>query len=353
METVVVNNETKKPHVVCIPVPAQSHIKCMLKLARVLHHKGLEVTFVNTQSNHKRLLKSAGSHDLEDAPGFHFKTVPDGLPSTSDADNIPSQTWRQLSNYLATNFFHSFLILVSEFETPVTCIISDGLMNFAKTYDVAKTLNVPIILYWTLSTSGFMGYYQAKVLVEKGLVPLKGSSITKKDTNNSNFNGYSLWKEEPECIQWLLSKEPTSVVYVNFGSLALMSLKDLIEFGWGLVNSNHYFLWIIRTDLVDGGSLVLPPELEEGIKRRGFIASWCSQEEMCKEWEVGMEIGKNVSRHEVEKLVRELMDGIKGKRLRMRAMEWKTKAKIATALNGSSTLNIEGLVHEITMLSRN
>ncbi|PWA41610.1 UDP-glucuronosyl/UDP-glucosyltransferase [Artemisia annua] len=340
METVVVNNETKKPHVVCIPVPAQSHIKCMLKLARVLHHKGLEVTFVNTQSNHKRLLKSAGSHDLEDAPGFNFKTVPDGLPSTSDADNIPN-----------------------------------GLMNFAKTYDVAKTLNVPIILYWTHSANGFMGYYQEKVLVEKGLVPLKDESYL--------TNGYtdSLWKEEPECIQWLLSKEPTSVVYVNFGSLAVMSLKDLIEFGWGLVNSNHYFLWIIRTDLVDGGSLVLPPELEEGIKRRGFIASWCSQEEvlnhpsiggflthggwgsviqslsagvpmlcwpvdqdqrinciqMCKEWEVGMEIGKNVSRHEGEKLVRELMDGIKGKRLRMRAMEWKTKAEIATALNGSST----------------
>ncbi|GJV58836.1 hypothetical protein Tco_1464936, partial [Tanacetum coccineum] len=34
------------------------------------------------------------------------------------------------------------------------------------------------------------------------------------------------------------------------------------------------------TDLVDGGSLALPPELEEGIKRRGFIASWCSQEEV-------------------------------------------------------------------------
>ena len=177
METLVVNNQNKKPHVVCIPVPAQSHIKCMLKLARVLHHTGLDVTFVNTQSNHKRLLKSAGSHDLDDVPGFHFKTVPDGLPSTPDADNIPNQTWRQLSNYLATNFFDSFLNLVSEFEIPVTCIISDGLMNFAKTYDLANTLNVPIILYWTLSASGFMGYYQAKVLVEKGLVPLKGYFI--------------------------------------------------------------------------------------------------------------------------------------------------------------------------------
>ncbi|GKB58323.1 UDP-glycosyltransferase 85C1-like protein [Tanacetum coccineum] len=149
--------------------------------------------------------------------------------------------------------------------------------------------------------------------------------------------------------------------------------------------------------MVDGGSLALPTELEEGIKRRGFIASWCSQEEvlgypsifgflthggwgsvieslstgvpmlcwavsqdqrinciqMCKECEVRMKIGKKVNRHEVEKLVRELMDGIKGKRLRKKAMECKTKAEIVTAPNGSSTMNIQELVHEITMLSRN
>nr|GEV27191.1 UDP-glycosyltransferase 85C1-like [Tanacetum cinerariifolium] len=82
----------------------------------------------------------------------------------------------------------------------------------------------------------------------------------------------------------------------------------------------------IGTDLVDGGSLALPPELEEGIKRRGFMASWCCQEErinciqMCKEWDVGMEIGENVNRDEVEKLLRELMDGIRGKRLRKKSI---------------------------------
>ncbi|GKA62127.1 hypothetical protein Tco_0761646, partial [Tanacetum coccineum] len=49
---------------------------------------------------------------------------------------------------------------------------------------------------------------------------------------------------------------------------------------------------------------------------------------MCKEWEVGMEIGANVNRDDVEKLARELMDRIKGKRLRKTYIEWKTKSKI-------------------------
>ncbi|PWA43718.1 UDP-glucuronosyl/UDP-glucosyltransferase [Artemisia annua] len=169
------------------------------------------------------------------------------------------------------------------------------------------------------------------------------NQITEKESVNSNFSGYSLWKEEPECIEWLQSKEVNSVVYVNFGSSAVMSLQDLLEFGWGLVNNNHFFLWIIRTDLVYGKPV-----------RKGFIARWCSQEEvlkhpsvggflthggwgsvieslsagvpmvcwpfshdqrvncrqMCKEWEVGMEIEGNLKRDVEEKLVRELMDGI-------------------------------------------
>nr|GEU72381.1 UDP-glycosyltransferase 85C1-like [Tanacetum cinerariifolium] len=477
--------DEKKPHVVFIPIPAQSHIKCMLKLARLLHHKGLQITFVNTQSNHNRLLKSA--HDLDDTPGFQFKTIPDGLSSTLEDEDKPGETLNQVAKYLEANFLDSFLALVAGLETPVNCIISDGLMVFTKTPLAAEKLGVPIMLYWTFAACGFMAYYQAKVLMEKGIVPLQDESyltngyidtvidwipgmegiclrdlpnlilatkpddhalnyfveaakaadkvshiiihsfdeleatlikelksiflqiytvgpqqlllnrITEKETVKSKFNGYSLWKEEPECVQWIRSKEPDSVVYVNFGSLTVISLQDLLEFGWGLANSNQYFLWIIRTNLLDGKPVVLPEELKEVIKARGFIASWCSQEEvlnhpsvggflthggwgsvieslsagvpmvcwpgshdqrvncrqMCKKWEVGMELEGDVKRVEVEKLVRELMEGTEGKRMRKKCLEWKKMAEIATGPNGSSSINVEKLANEITMLSKN
>ncbi|KAM0011725.1 putative UDP-glucuronosyl/UDP-glucosyltransferase [Helianthus debilis subsp. tardiflorus] len=210
-----------------------------------------------------------------------------------------------------------------------------------------------------------------------GPLQLLVNQITENDAKTTNFNGYSLWKEEPECVQWLHSNEPNSVVYVNFGSITVMSFENLVEFGWGLVNSNHNFLWIIRTDLVDGKPVTLPQELEEEIKGRGFIASWCSQEEVLNhpsvggflthggwgsviesltagvpmEWEVGMMIEGEVKRDEVEKIVRELMEGVEGNRMRKNAMEFKKKAEIATAPNGSSSLNIEELVNEITNLS--
>ncbi|KAI7733839.1 hypothetical protein M8C21_027748 [Ambrosia artemisiifolia] len=221
--------------------------------------------------------------------------------------------------------------------------------------------------------------------------------LLNEETKNLSFKGYSLWNEEPKCIEWLQSKEPDSVLYVNFGSLTVMSLQDVLEFGWGLVNSNHYFLWIVRTDLVDGKPAVLPRELEETVKKKGFIASWCSQKEvlnhpsvggflthggwgsvieslsagmpmicypfvgdqqancrqMCKEWAVGLEIERVVKRDVVEKVVRVLMEGVEGERVWKKALEWKKMAEMATSCNGSSYLDVHKLANVIIELSRN
>lgn len=81
--------------------------------------------------------------------------------------------------------------------------------------------------------------------------------------------GYSLWKEETECLQWLNSKETNSVVYVNFGSLVVLTPEQLLEFGWGLANTKLPFFWVIRPDLVVGKSAILPPEFEAETEDRG------------------------------------------------------------------------------------
>jgi hypothetical protein len=71
---------TDKPHAVCIPYPMQSHIKAMLKFAKLLHCKGFHITFVNTEFNHQRFLNSRDPKSLDGLPDFQFKTIPDSLP---------------------------------------------------------------------------------------------------------------------------------------------------------------------------------------------------------------------------------------------------------------------------------
>lgn len=90
----------------------------------------------------------------------------------------------------------------------------------------------------------------------------------------------NLWKEENRPLMWLDSKKLNSVVYVNFGSITLMTPGQLIEFAWGLANSQLDFLWILRPDIVSGEKVVLPPKFLEEIKERGMLASWCPQERL-------------------------------------------------------------------------
>lgn len=97
----------------------------------------------------------------------------------------------------------------------------------------------------------------------------------------------SLWTEDTECLDWLDTKEPNSVVYVNFGSTTVMTNEQLVEFSWGVANSNKTFLWIIRPGLVAGDSAVVPPEFLEETKGRGKLASWCPQEQVLTHSAIG------------------------------------------------------------------
>ncbi|THG16984.1 hypothetical protein TEA_004853 [Camellia sinensis var. sinensis] len=165
-----------KPHAVCVPYPAQGHVNPMLKLAKLLHLRGFHITFVNTEYNHNRLLRSRGPNSLDGLPDFRFKTIPDGLPPW-DADS--TQDIPSLCDSTSKNCLVPFSNLISKLNhpssspdvPPVTCIVSDASMSF--TLDAAEEFGVPEVLFWTPSASGVLGYSYYKHLVERDLVPLK------------------------------------------------------------------------------------------------------------------------------------------------------------------------------------
>jgi UDP:flavonoid glycosyltransferase YjiC (YdhE family) len=219
------------------------------------------------------------------------------------------------------------------------------------------------------------------------------SFLNQTPQNNLASLGSSLWKEDTKCLEWLESKDARSVVYVNFGSITVMTPEKLLEFAWGLANSKKPFLWIIRPDLVIGGSSILSSEFENEISDRGLIVGWCSQEEVlnhpsiggflthcgwnstiesicagvpmlcwsyfadqptncryiCSEWEIGIKIDTNVKREEVEKLINELMVGEKGKKMRQKAIELKKKAKENTSPGGCSYMNLDKVIQKVIL----
>ncbi|XP_031491610.1 (R)-mandelonitrile beta-glucosyltransferase-like [Nymphaea colorata] len=201
----------------------------------------------------------------------------------------------------------------------------------------------------------------------------------------------SLWKEDDLCLAWLDKQRPESVVYVNFGSSTVLTPQQLVEFAWGVANCKHPFLWVIRPDLVEGQGSVLPPEFRAETEERGFLASWCPQERVlshpsigpflthcgwnsilesicagvpmlcwpffaeqptncryaCDNWGIGVEIEGEVKRGEVERLIRLVMEGEKGKEMRERAKRLKHEAEKAVQPGGSSYCDLERLLNEV------
>ncbi|ONK74103.1 uncharacterized protein A4U43_C03F2800 [Asparagus officinalis] len=205
----------------------------------------------------------------------------------------------------------------------------------------------------------------------------------------------SLWKEEDRgYTEWLNQQRPSSVIYVNFGSIITITTEELVEFAWGLANSNHPFLWVIRHDLVCGRSAVLPKDFLDKTKERSYILSWCSQDEVishksiggflshcgwnstlesinsgvpmicwprfddqnmnaryvCKEWGFGIEIDEDVKRGQVTSKVKELMEGEKGDEIRKNVVYWRERAKKAATQGGSSYENINELIEDINLV---
>ncbi|OWM79967.1 7-deoxyloganetin glucosyltransferase-like [Punica granatum] len=476
-----------KPHAVVVPYPTQGHVTPLLNLAKLLHHRGFHITFVNTEYNHRRLLKSRGPDFLNGLPSFRFETIPDGLPP-SDANatqDVPSLCDSINKNCLP--YFRELLLKLNTMASkgeipPVSCIVPDGVMTF--TLEAADEIGVPKLILWTASACGLLGYMHYKHLIEKGIVPFKdpnfltnvcldtlldwipGSKVmrlkdmpsfirtTDPDDIMLNFFvleaernkeataiilhtveefehnviealrtmlpplyaigplqhlleqvpdpelksiGSNLWKEDRGCFEWLDTKAPNSVILVNFGSITVMSAEHLVEFAWGLANSNKSFLWVIRPDLIYGKSAVLPPDFVSSTKGRGLLMSWIPQEEVlnhpaigaflthngwnstlesmcagvpmicwpfyaeqqtncrysCTEWGIGMQISSDVKRDEVEGLVREMMEGEKGKKMRNKALEWMKAAKEAnTAPLGSSYVNLEAVISKVLLTSK-
>jgi hypothetical protein len=60
-----------------------------------------------------------------------------------------------------------------------------------------------------------------------------------------------------------------------------------------------------------------------------------------------MEINHYVKREEVEAIVKQMMEGEEGKRMKNNALQWKKKAEAAASIGGSSYNNFNKFISEV------
>ncbi|KAG5541762.1 hypothetical protein RHGRI_021555 [Rhododendron griersonianum] len=289
---------------------------------------------------------------------------------------------------------------------PITCIVCDGIMTFP--LKVAKELDVPCALFWTPSACGFLGYSYCRKLVEKGLTPLKDESCLTNGYLDTvvdflpAMEGIRLRDlpgvvrtTNPDDFMLNFAINETDKAYKG-SAIFINTIVDLERGALDALSKMFppvYAIGPLQPDLVLGESAAFPPEFEAEIKERGLLLTWTAQEKIlrhpsvggflthcgwnsllesivggvpmicwdfggeqttncwfaCKHWGLGLEITE-VKRAEVERLVRELMVGESGKKMKSKAMEWKKVVEDAvTAPAGSSYMNFDNLVNEVLL----
>lgn len=212
--------------------------------------------------------------------------------------------------------------------------------------------------------------------------------LDKRLSEDKNY-GFSLFTaKSTECIEWLNSKQPSSVVYVSFGSLVILNEDQMMELATGLKQSGCFFLWVVRETETNK----IPKNYVDETGEKGLIVSWSPQLEVLAHksvgcflthcgwnstleglslgvpmigmphwtdqptnakfvedvWKVGVRVKAEadgfVRREEIVRCVGEVMEGEKGKEIRKNAEKWKVLAREAVSEGGSSDKSIDEFV---------
>ncbi|XVE80839.1 hypothetical protein DITRI_Ditri15bG0012700 [Diplodiscus trichospermus] len=210
------------------------------------------------------------------------------------------------------------------------------------------------------------------------------------EDRNYGLNLFPL--DSSTSINWLSSKPAGSVIYVSFGSMACLNMKQMEEVAWGLKQSNYYFLWVVRAT----EEAKLPKEFREETGDKGLIVNWSPQLEVLSNeavgcflthcgwnstmealslgvpmvampqwtdqmtnakfvadiWKMGVRVKADkegiVCKGEIESCVRQVIEGERSREMKENVKKWRDLAVEAVSKAGSSDKNIDILVSKLT-----
>ncbi|KAJ0700683.1 putative scopoletin glucosyltransferase [Helianthus annuus] len=101
-------------------------------------------------------------------------------------------------------------------------------------------------------------------------------SLCSKNTEDKLERGKKSAIDEHQCLRWLDSKAPNSVIYVSFGSMVKVPSSQLYEIAMALEACDENFIWVVRNDQ----EAMITDGFEARIKAKGkglIIKGWAPQ----------------------------------------------------------------------------
>nr|DAD33981.1 TPA_asm: hypothetical protein HUJ06_004621 [Nelumbo nucifera] len=447
------------PHFLVVTFPAQGHINPSLQFAKRLIGIGAQVTFATSVSAHRRMLNACNPDGLTFAPfsDGHDDDAsnPSAASNTSSREGCPvtclvytlllpwaadvarnldvpsALLWIHSSATVFDIYYYNFtgygdLICntnnkndssytielpglppltsrdLPSFLLPSNTAYPFALPTFHEQIETLERETKPRVLVNTFDALEPEALRAVEKIDLIGVGPLIPSAfLDGKDPSDKSFGG-DLFHGSTDYMEWLNSKEDSSVVYVSFGSIAVLPMQQMEELASALIESGRPFLWVIRKN--ENASEETKKEEEaflsgiEEQKREGMKVPWCSQVEVLSHPSVGCFLshcGWNstleslvtgvrvvafplwtdqatnamliegvcgtgvrvrakegegdgvVEREEIKRCLDMVMEGENGEEMKRNARKWKELAKKAVKEDGSSDKNLRRFVEEM------
>ncbi|XP_021298085.1 scopoletin glucosyltransferase-like [Herrania umbratica] len=229
-------------------------------------------------------------------------------------------------------------------------------------------------------------------------------SLCNRATEDKAERGKKSAIDEHECLKWLDSKEPNSVVYICFGSMANFTSAQLKEIAMALEASEQQFIWVVRKQKnneeeedwlpegfekrMEGKGLIIrgwAPQVLildheavggfvthcgwnstlEGVSAGVPMVTWpvfaeqfYNEKLVTQVLKIGVGVGAQqwvrtvgdfVKREAIEKAVKEIMKSDRAEEMRNRTKALAEAAKRAIAKGGSSYSDLNALIEELSL----
>ncbi|CAK9313166.1 unnamed protein product [Citrullus colocynthis] len=293
------------------------------------------------------------------------------LPPESSTISLPSMPLLSANDLPAYDYDPSSTDTIIELLTSQYANIEDADLLFCNTFDKLEGEIIKWMEGWGRPV--------------KTIGPTIPSAFLDKRVENDKYYGLSLFDpNQDDCLKWLDTKPPASVLYVSYGSVVEMGEEQLKNLALGIKESGKFFLWVVR----DTEAKKLPPNFVESIGEKGLVISWCSQLEVLSHpavgcflthcgwnstletlclgipviafpqwadqvtnakfledvWKVGKRVKldeqKLASQEEIRSCIFEVMEGERANEFKNNSLVWKKLAKEAMDEGGSSDKNI-------------
>ncbi|XP_022869980.1 crocetin glucosyltransferase, chloroplastic-like isoform X1 [Olea europaea var. sylvestris] len=204
--------------------------------------------FLNSQDGIHGKINSSPSIEVSGLPLFSSSDIPTFL--------IPDNPFSSVMIKLMQEHIHVLeqeprsFVLVNTFEE-------------LEQESIKAVANMNVIAVGPLMPSAFCG----------------GSDLTDK-----SFGG-DLFCQSKDYFEWLDSKPKRSVIYVSFGSLAVLKKEQKEEIFHALVESGRPFFWVLRSS--NNEEEEVHKMMENGLNGDGIIVPWCSQVEVLSHRSIG------------------------------------------------------------------